>query len=391
MRARHRVVYLDHVTRLSGAEIALARLLEASRDVVEPHVILGEDGPLVQRLRDAGATVEVLPMAENVRDARKGDMTASRLPWRSAGELARYVWALRRRLRDLEPDLVQTNSLKAAIYGGLAGRLTGVPVVWHIHDRIATDYLPRSAVLVIRALSRVLPTRVVTNSVTTLSTLPLTGLSHLGALQRRGAGPTNRSRPDSHPRRRRAVHRRDDGPDRTVEGARGRAESLRCGVRRRGSAAAPYREPAVRRGGLRAGTALARRVPRHRRASGLARPSARTPRSCRVSPRQGSASWCRSRWPRRRNSRLDEVQAAVLNALLPRLDAWNERRRQIVLRYLCINIEVFETPVRWWVWVVRRDLRVARGTGTMILARGSRPRRGCTLPMQSTGNRRGRR
>lgn len=34
-----------------------------------------------------------------------------------------------------------------------------------------------------------------------------------------------------------------------------------------------------------------------------------------------------------RNSRLDEIQAAVLNVRLPHLDRWNERRREIVRRY----------------------------------------------------------
>ena len=45
-----------------------------------------------------------------------------------------------------QPDLVHTNSLKAALYGGVAGRLAGVPVVWHVRDRIADDYLPGIAV-----------------------------------------------------------------------------------------------------------------------------------------------------------------------------------------------------------------------------------------------------
>lgn len=37
--------------------------------------------------------------------------------------------------------------------------------------------------------------------------------------------------------------------------------------------------------------------------------------------------------PGGRNSRMDEIQAAVLNALLPLLDGWNERRRAIARRY----------------------------------------------------------
>ena len=57
-----RVVILDHVARLSGGEIALLRLLP-HLEGVEPHVILGEDGPLAARLQQAGISVEVLPLA----------------------------------------------------------------------------------------------------------------------------------------------------------------------------------------------------------------------------------------------------------------------------------------------------------------------------------------
>lgn len=169
---RLRVVYLDHCARLSGAELALSRLLPSLTDRIEPIVLLGEDGPLVARLRGDGIDVRVLPMASGVRDVRKDTVTPGGLrPW-SAVLLVGYLVRLVRELRRLQPDLVHTNSLKAALYGGVAGRLAGVPVVWHIRDRIADDYLPGPAVRLVRLLARVLPRTIVANSHSTLETLP---------------------------------------------------------------------------------------------------------------------------------------------------------------------------------------------------------------------------
>ena len=168
-----RVVYVDHVARWSGGEIALARLLQALNGEVEAHVILGEDGDLVRALEAIdGVTVEVLPMDEGLRDTRRGQVALGRLPVRTATTLLRYVWRLRRRLKELEPDLVHTNSLKAAFYGGAAARLARIPVVWHVRDRIAPDYLPGPAVHLVRTTARWLPTAVVANSRNTLETLP---------------------------------------------------------------------------------------------------------------------------------------------------------------------------------------------------------------------------
>jgi glycosyltransferase involved in cell wall biosynthesis len=87
--------------------------------------------------------------------------------------VAAYVARLAGRLRRIRPDLVHTNSLKAALYGGVAARLAGVPVVWHVRDRIAPDYLGGPAAALVRALSRVLPDAVIANSATTLATLPV--------------------------------------------------------------------------------------------------------------------------------------------------------------------------------------------------------------------------
>lgn len=168
---RPRIVYLDHVAVLSGGEIALERLVAALGDAVEAVVVLGEAGPLVARLEAAGATVRVLPLPAAMGGTRKDAVRAGGVGPRALVETLGHVWRLRRVLRELRPDLVHTNSLKAALYGGLAGRLAGVPVLWHVRDRIADDYLPGPAVRLVRLASRLLPRWIVANSAATLATV----------------------------------------------------------------------------------------------------------------------------------------------------------------------------------------------------------------------------
>lgn len=176
-----RVVYLDHTARLSGGELALVRLLPALESV-DAHVILGEDGPLVGRLLRSGVSVEVLPMHEAARGLPRDKVRATAVPVSSLVASTTYIARLYRRLRRLRPDLVHTNSLKATVYGGASARMAGIPWVWHLHDRIATDYLPGTAVRGLRALGRRLPTTVMANSSATLASLGLrSGQGHVVA------------------------------------------------------------------------------------------------------------------------------------------------------------------------------------------------------------------
>ena len=165
-----RVVYLGHVAQLSGGEIALVRLIGAL-DQVDAHVILAEDGPLVPRLLAAGASVEVLELRERTRDLRKERVGPGTLPASAVLDVAAYVPRLARRLRAVRPDVVHANTLKAGIYGSLAARLARVPSVWHVRDRIASDYLRRPTAIVLRILIGRLPHGVIANSQATRGTL----------------------------------------------------------------------------------------------------------------------------------------------------------------------------------------------------------------------------
>jgi glycosyltransferase involved in cell wall biosynthesis len=166
--SRTRVVFIDHCARLSGGELALARIIEALD--VDAHVILGEDGPLVPRLQASGISVEVLPLAEAAVDLRKDTVSPRSLGLRGPLDTALYVPRLAARLRALKPDIVHTNTLKSGLYGGLAARLAGAPAVWHLHDRLSADYLPSQAVKLMRTAIQRIPTALVANSEASLAT-----------------------------------------------------------------------------------------------------------------------------------------------------------------------------------------------------------------------------
>ncbi len=142
---------------------------------VKPVVVLAADGPLAERLRPAIET-HILPLAPDVASIKKDTLGIFTLFHISQlFTLFTYTRQLARFIREHNIDLIHTNSLKADIIGGIAGRFARRPVVWHVRDRVENDYLPASVVRLFRFLCRVIPAYVIANSAATLRTL------HLGA------------------------------------------------------------------------------------------------------------------------------------------------------------------------------------------------------------------
>jgi glycosyltransferase involved in cell wall biosynthesis len=132
------------------------------------------DGPLKAKLAEASVETHILPLAPGIAQMRKdtlGGKTLLRL--KDVAGILMYIGRLARFMRAQRIDLVHTNSLKADVIGGFAARLAGIPVLWHVRDRIETDYLPGSAVSTFRWLCRRVPDYVVTNSQATLETLKM--------------------------------------------------------------------------------------------------------------------------------------------------------------------------------------------------------------------------
>ncbi len=181
---RKRILFVDHTATMGGGEIALLNLvthLDHSRFI--PVVLLCADGPLASRLIEAGIETHILPLAVSVAAVRKDSLgCATMLRGKDMARTLKYVLQVRRLVRALKIDLVHTNSLKADLIGGIAGRLAFKPVVWHVRDRIDNDYLPHQVVKLFRLLCRILPNYVVANSQATLNTLALPGTKQSAAI-----------------------------------------------------------------------------------------------------------------------------------------------------------------------------------------------------------------
>ena len=162
---RLRVVFLDHTAAPSGAELALLTVLEHLD--VDRHIVLGADGPLRAPL-EAVAGLDVMTMPTHLEGAsRAGGGVFAVL------HLLTYATRLARRLRTLQPDLVYANSLRSGVYGGLAAHLAGVPMLWHVRDRITADYLGGRQAALTGQMIRLLSRHVIANSAATAATLPL--------------------------------------------------------------------------------------------------------------------------------------------------------------------------------------------------------------------------
>ncbi|MFI7589557.1 glycosyltransferase [Spongisporangium articulatum] len=171
---RHRrptVVFVDHCARDSGAELTLLALAR-SMHRYRPVVLLGENGPLVGRLAEAGVDTRVVPLPDRTRDASRNAVGSLALLPAQVLDVVRYAWVLRREIRWERPVLVHTHSMKSHVFGGLAAWLARRPRLLHVHDRISTVFMSAAGVQLMRLVLRVLATGVVTNSGATEATVP---------------------------------------------------------------------------------------------------------------------------------------------------------------------------------------------------------------------------
>src|SRR5262249_53422072 len=119
-----KVIYLHQVGELSGAEASLRLLLRhLDRERVQPQFAGPARGAFPAALAADG--VPTLPLAFT--------------PLRRVGGVLGVVRRLLRLVREHGIDLLHANGPQTNVPAALAGRLTGVPVIWHARNLIAGE------------------------------------------------------------------------------------------------------------------------------------------------------------------------------------------------------------------------------------------------------------
>ncbi|MCU0606296.1 MAG: glycosyltransferase [Candidatus Edwardsbacteria bacterium] len=154
-RKKTRVLFFDHVPFLGGAEQSLLDILRGlDRERFEPLLLVTSPGPLAERALAIGVAVRYITVPEAVlRRKRYAIRLLSPRSFRDALRLLPVVVRLAALCRRERIGVVHTNTLKAHLIGGLAGRLCGCRVVWHFRDILVRPGLRRLIVWLSRRLS----------------------------------------------------------------------------------------------------------------------------------------------------------------------------------------------------------------------------------------------
>jgi glycosyltransferase involved in cell wall biosynthesis len=140
------IVFLNPIGSIGGAERVLIDVVSALTKSPEGHrvtVILLTEGPLDAAIKDAGASVVVLPLPAGISGIGDSQMIggnrllgALRLCFRllaKSGGLATFAFRLRGVIQRCKPDILYSNGLKTHLLSAIVKPLNA-KLVWHLHD-----------------------------------------------------------------------------------------------------------------------------------------------------------------------------------------------------------------------------------------------------------------
>jgi glycosyltransferase involved in cell wall biosynthesis len=134
----YKILYVNHVGHISGAERVLMNLLSRlDRKKFEPIVTAPADGTFLTEITTRGFKMYPINTPLLIR---------SKNPFR----LIKYIpdfWKTTAQLKTIikqeKIDLIHANSFTAMLYSNSAVKSTGKPIIWHMHDIITPRWFNR--------------------------------------------------------------------------------------------------------------------------------------------------------------------------------------------------------------------------------------------------------
>lgn len=119
-----RIAFLfNHHFFLGGGEASLYDLIQTlNRDRFSPLALVPARGDILEKMKTRGIPAYVSPLPSLKRV----------LPWHPPLALGQLVVLLRR----AKPAILHANGSRACLYAVLAGRLLGIPVLWHVRETL---------------------------------------------------------------------------------------------------------------------------------------------------------------------------------------------------------------------------------------------------------------
>jgi glycosyltransferase involved in cell wall biosynthesis len=141
-----RVLIVNHTARLGGAERVLLTFLSQTNLTKIDAKLTAPEGPLLEEARRLG--IECYPlMSEELRSTRKS------LAVSDVMKVFDVYRALIRVSKEVGPDILMSNSVKAHVLGNAVSRKLGIPLVIRLHDQLRT-FSPLARRLILGPLRR---------------------------------------------------------------------------------------------------------------------------------------------------------------------------------------------------------------------------------------------
>jgi glycosyltransferase involved in cell wall biosynthesis len=147
-----RVLFLNPIARMGGAEQSLLDLFASLRAEVALGLLTLENGPLVDAARSLGIPTEIIPTPEDLMQLGDFGATATlrtvtgfiRRATRQPRELVTFLRRLGAAVSAFAPDIIHSNGIKTHLLSSVIAP-AGPALVWHVRDFLSSRPLVRKA------------------------------------------------------------------------------------------------------------------------------------------------------------------------------------------------------------------------------------------------------